>query len=402
MTEYRPVPDEYRATYHRFLDYAFSPEAGPQAYESDDDVRARLADRRGLFDGDDLQAVCGHHWFTARIRGDWHEMAGLSAVASPPENRRQGLVTRLLRESLAEYRDRDVLFAALWPFDYGFYRRYGWGTVTRFTKYETTPEALALDTEPSGEFRRLDEDDWELLDPVHDAHGEDYALTVDRIEDWWCERALDTWGDADPYVYGWFRDGEARAYLVYEVEEDGDDKRLHVTDRAHVDHEAFRHVLRFLRYHDSQVEVVRFYGPADENLLDLVDDPREVDCEVKTGPMFRLVDVPAALERVVDPGQTAASRDSADSIVLDVTDPLVDWNEGRFALDVAGESVDCTRTEADPDVRTDVNGLSQVVAGYHSVDEAERYGNLTILDDDAGDRLAALFPSRDVFLRENF
>ena len=73
MTEYRPVPDEYRATYHRFLDYAFSPEAGPQTYESDDDVPSRLADRRGLFDGDDLRVVCGHHWFTARIRGDWHE-----------------------------------------------------------------------------------------------------------------------------------------------------------------------------------------------------------------------------------------------------------------------------------------------------------------------------------------
>lgn len=402
MTEYRPVPDEYRATYHRFLDYAFSPEAGPQTYESDDDVPSRLADRRGLFDGDDLRVVCGHHWFTARIRGDWHETAGLSAVASPPENRRQGLVVRLLRESLAEYRDRDVLFSALWPFEYEFYRQYGWGTVTRFTKYETTPEALALDTEPAGEFRRLDEDDWELLAPVHDAHGEDYALTIDRTGDWWRERALDSWGDADPYVYGWFRDGEARAYLVYEVEEDGDDKRLHVTDRAHVDHEAFRHVLRFLHYHDSQVEAVQFYGPADENLLDLVDDPREVDCEVKTGPMFRLVDVPRALERVVDSGRTAAVRDGADAIVLDVTDPLVDWNEGRFALDASGESVDCTRTEADPDVTTDVNALSQVVAGYHSVCDAEQYGNLTVLDDDAADRLAALFPPRDVFLREGF
>jgi len=402
MTEYRPVPDEYRATYHRFLNYAFSPESGPQTYESDDDVPSRLADRRGLFDGDDLRVVCGHHWFTARVRGDWHEMAGLSAVASPPENRRQGLVVRLLRESLAEYRDRDVLFSALWPFEYEFYRRYGWGTVTRFTKYETTPEALALDTEPAGEFRRLDEDDWELLDPVLDAHGEDYALTIDRTEDWWRERTFDSWGDTDPYVYGWFRDDEPRAYLVYTVEEGDDGKRIDVNRFAHVDHEAYRHVLRFLQYHDSQVEAVHFYEPENADLLDLVDDPREVDCEVKTGPMFRIVDVPRALERVVDPGRTAASRDSLDSIVIDVTDPLVDWNEGRFALDASGESVDCTRTEADPDVTTDVNALSQVVAGYHSVGDAERYGNLTVLDDDAGDLLAALFPPRDVFLREGF
>ena len=400
MTEYRPVPDEYHETYHRFLDYAFAPEAGPQSYESDDDVPTRLADRRGLFDGDDLRAVCGHHWFTTRIRGDWHEMAGLSAVASPPESRRQGLVVRLLRESLVEYRDRDVLFSALWPFEYEFYRRYGWATVTRFTKYETTPEALALDTDPEGEFRRLDEDDWELLAPVLEAHGEDYALSIDRTEDWWRERTFDSWGDTDPYVYGWFRDDEARAYLVYTVE-DEDGKRLDVNRLAYVDHEAYRHLLRFLHYHDSQVEAVHFYEPENADLLDLVTDPREVDCEIKTGPMFRLVDVPRALERVVD-SECTSGRDGADRVVLAVTDPLVDWNEGTFALDVSPDSVECSRVDADPDVRTDVNALSQVVAGYHSVREAEQYGNLTLQDDEAGDLLAALFPPRDVFLREGF
>ncbi|RBI64529.1 GNAT family N-acetyltransferase [halophilic archaeon] len=400
MPTYRPVPDADRETYQRMLDYAFQPEAGPQTYESDDDFSVDLADRRGLYDADDLCCVCAHHWLTARVRGAWRDVAGLSAVASPPENRRRGLVGRLLRESLAEYRDRDVDFSALWPFDYGFYRRYGWATITRYTRYETTPEALALDTDRAGEFRRLDPDDWESLARVLRAHGENHALAVDRTEDWWRERTFDTWSDGDPYAYGWFRDGELRSYLVYTVDDGDDGKRLDVSDLAFANDEAYRHLLRFLHYHDSQVESVRFYEPANADLLDVVDDPRAVDCEIRTGPMFRLVDVPRALSRVTGPdGQDAEAEGR---VVLEVSDPLVDWNEGTFALELDGEGAGCTRTDAAPDVTTDVNALSQVVAGYHSVGEAERFGNLSVVDADAGERLAALFPPREVFLREGF
>ncbi|WP_227354551.1 GNAT family N-acetyltransferase [Haladaptatus salinisoli] len=391
MPEYRPLPSERTDEYRRFLRYAFRPEAGP---ELDKDDGPDLGDRRGLFEGDDLLCVCKHHWFTARVRGEWHGVAGLSAVASPPENRRRGLVARMLAESLSEYREKGVVFSALWPFDYGFYRRYGWGTVTKYTKYETTPDALALDTEPTGEFRRLDADDWELLGPVLDAHGERYALTLDRTEEWWRHRVFEGWLK-DPYVYAWMRDGEARGYIVYTVQEDGDDKQFRVWELAHVDDEAYRHLLRFVQYHDSQVERVRLYEPENAALLDVVDDPREVDCEIRTGPMFRLVDVSRALERLSYP-------DGADGrIVLRVSDPLAEWNEGTFEL-VTGDAVRCERTDADPDVTTDVNTLSQLVAGYHSVEDAERFGGLVVETPRVSNRLATLFPKRDVFLREGF
>ncbi|GAA0200535.1 enhanced intracellular survival protein Eis [Haladaptatus pallidirubidus] len=398
MPEYRPIPAKRKREYDQFLHYAFRPEDGPKSDEDDDD-KPNLGDRRGLFDGDDLLCVCKHHWFTTRIRDEWHEMAGLSAVASPPESRRGGLVRQMLKHSLAEYRENEAYFSALWPFSYEFYRKYGWGTVNKYTKYETTPDALALNTDPTGDFRRLDADEWELLQSAFDAHSEGYALSIDRTEEWWRHRVFEGW-KKDPYVYAWVpnREKNARGYVVYTIQEedDGDGKRLKVWEMAHADDEAYRHLLRFAQYHDSQVETVELsHEPENTTLLDMVDNPRDVNCEIETGPMFRLVDVPRALESISYPGEIS------ENIVLRVADSLAEWNDGTFELDT-DDIVLCDRTEDDPDVTLNVNTLSQLVAGYYSVEDAERFGSCSIESDDARVHLNSLFPKRDVFLREGF
>ncbi|WP_266076994.1 GNAT family N-acetyltransferase [Haladaptatus caseinilyticus] len=404
MPEYRPIPAKRKQEYEEFLHYAFQPEKGPKSDEDEGD-KPELGDRRGLFDDDDLLCVCKHHWFSARIRGEWHEMAGLSAVASPPESRRRGLVQQMLTDSLAEYRENEVYFSALWPFSSEFYRKYGWGTATKYTRYETTPDALTLDTESAGEFRRVEADDWELLVSAFDAHSERYALTIDRTEEWWRHRVFESW-TKDPYVYAWMEGDEesngesepnvaVRGYLVYDIEETEDGRKLNVRELAYTDEETYRHLLRFMRYHDSQVDSVVIQEPESTALLDLAANPRDVECNVRTGAMFRLVDVSRALETISYPDGATGN------IVLRVTDPLVDWNDGTFELDTE-DIVLCDRTDATPDVTLDVNTLSQLVAGYYSVDDAERFGSLIIESKDAHAHLGALFPRENVYLREGF
>ena len=199
--EYRPFPEERSDEFRAFMRYAFSPERGPYDPESEDDDREHLADYRGLFDDDDPVAVCGHHEFSLRIRGADRTAAGLSAVASPPKHRRQGNVERLLRESLSEYREDGVDFSVLWPFEYGFYRKYGWATVSRYRHVETPPEQLRFvddtmvrateadrrsgtseATAPSGRFRRLDADDHAAARSVLSAMADRYDFTMARTE----------------------------------------------------------------------------------------------------------------------------------------------------------------------------------------------------------------------------
>lgn len=424
--DYRPFPDERDDEFRAFMRYAFSPEEGPYDPEEADDDREHLADYRGLFDGEEPVAVCGHHDFSLRIRGRDREAAGLSAVASPPEHRRRGHIERLLRESLTEYRDDGVCFSVLWPFEHPFYRRYGWATVNRYRWVKTPPEQLAFAAEGSadrtgddgdggeaGRFRRLDADDHGAAADLLAATAERYDFTMARTEAWWRERTLRGW-KTDPYVYGFERGGDLRALLSYTFEERDDDGRtMVVSDAAVADPAAWDHVFRFCRDHDSQVGRVRLRLPADVSLLDRVDDPRAVTEEVRAGPMFRLVDAPAALTALTpDP-------DLETAFTLTVEDPLVDWHDRPVRVDVADGEVDAERVgaagesgsaggasdSAAADVTAGIGALSQLYAGYRDADDLRAHADLDVADD-APDGLAAaldaLFPPRQTFLREGF
>jgi predicted acetyltransferase len=399
MADYRPVPDDHVDEFRRVLRYAFTPEEGPRDEADEDgyDEDPALYDRRGIFEGDDLRCACKHRWLTARVRGDCHDVAGLSAVATPPEHRREGHVRRLLVESLREYRDRDQRLSLLWPFERGFYGKFGWATSNKYARFTLPPASLAFAAEAAnGTFRRLDGDDWAAVDPVYDAHAERFALALDRSEAWWRDRVFDSSLHDAPYAYGWVRDGEVAGYLSYSVDAGDDGKTLSVYEFAYADREAYRNLLRFLYNHDSQVAEIDLPLPETTRLLDAVDDPGDVDCELNMGPMVRVVDVCETL--------SALSYPADGELALSVSDPLVDRNDGTFELVVEGGTATCCAADGavDADAELGVGALSQLVVGYRSVDALEATGDATVTDDAARETLTALFPETDVFLREFF
>jgi predicted acetyltransferase len=398
MPSFREVPDEDRDAFRSMVSYAFSPEDGPFDPEEADDPPpgATIGTRYGLYDDDDdLLTVCRHIDFRTRVRGDYHDLHGLSAVASPPEHRRRGHVAEMLRESLVQSRENGVYLSALWPFKRSFYAQYGWATCTRAVEHVLDPDALSFaPAYDDSEFVVLDADDWERVDPVHDAHGAGYELTMDRTEEWWRTRVFDGWRDT-PFAYGFEReDGDLAAYVTYSVQDD-DGKTLQVRDWAAVDHDARLAVLRFLADHDSQVDAVSVWTRYDADLLDLLPETEAVDAEVKLCPMARLVDVEDALEALSYP--EGASCD----LVLDVADPLAGWNDDAYRVRVADGTATVERSDAAPDVKLGVGALSQLAVGYHNATHLATLGEVDA-QTDAVDALAACFPERPTFLREGF
>jgi predicted acetyltransferase len=399
MPDFRPVPDDDVGAFRSMVSYAFTPARGPtdpEAVDEDDLPEPWQVGRRyGLYDGDDLLTVCKHVDFDVRVRGDTHPMHGLSAVASPPENRRQGHVGELLHESLATSREEDVYLSALWPFKRSFYGQYGWATCNRMVRHQLAPDLLSFARGATdGQFVRLGEADWERMDAVHDADGADLELTVDRTEAWWRKRIFAGW-DEDPFVYGWERDGDLAAYLTYTVESSGDTSTLQLGDWACADHDALLAVLEFLADHDSQVDEVAFWTGADADVLDLVPNPGDATTELALGPMVRLVDVPDALEALSYPEPAALD------VVLRVEDSFADWNNDAYRLVVEDGAASVERADATPDAAVSVAGLSQLYVGYRSAEALETVGEL---DAPAATvrALGAAFPERPTLLRENF
>ncbi|WP_435317980.1 GNAT family N-acetyltransferase [Haloarchaeobius sp. TZWSO28] len=396
MPDYRPLLPDDREVFHAYTSYAFRPHQEPDEFDPEADHWTLGADR-ALYDGDDVLCVCRHYWFETTWRGVDIEMPGLSAVASPPEYRRDGNVRQMLLDSLKEYRERGAPLSALWPFKYSFYRKYGWDTTNHRGELEFDPEVLAdvvADVGDEGRFRKLDGDDWEAVDAVYRelTAGED--LSIDRTEDWWRHHWFEGW-DSDPYVYGWEHDGEVAGYVNYKIESDDGDKTFAGWELGAVDHEAFLHCLRFIYSHDSQVSSVTLHTGPDPVFLDLVDDPQNVTVRRKTGPMVRVVDVVDALETIPYPSGIETS------LVFDVEDPLADWNDGRFELVVEDGTGTCTSTDAAPDVTLDIAALSQLVIGYRPLSRLVKTAGIDA-DRPVREDLAALFPPRTVFCRDSF
>ncbi len=301
MADYRQIPDE-RGVFHEYRTYAFVPELGPTPYDSDehDTPRALLGSPRGIYpdadaDASEPRAVCRHYWLTARVRGDLHPTAGLAAVATPPEYRRQGYVGQLLEHSLEEYRERGCRFAVLWPFRYAFYRQFGWDTSNTIVTHECDPETLAFAaaaTDREGSFTRLDADDYERLESAYDSFAERYALTLERSDDWWRYRLLENF-DTDPYIYAYERDGAVRGYLIYTVEanDDHNERTMDVSELGFETYDDLLALLSFCHTHDSQVDRVRLRVPEQVPLLEIAAEPDEIETTVETGPMVRIVDV---------------------------------------------------------------------------------------------------------------
>ena len=410
--DYRPIPAPHDDAFDATISYAFSPERGPDPdrdypdppesfrpralYDVDDTDRASDAAERPT--ADDMTAVCGYYEFGARIRGGTRELAGIAAVASPPETRRRGLVRELLGSVHRELRDDGVAFAALWPFEYPFYRRLGYARIGDHTRITVAPDALASACpDPAGSYTRLVADDWRRLDDVY-AEWADGDLGLDRSESWWRRCVFRSW-NADPYVYGWVDgDGTLGGYVVYTVEDDDDGKTMGVSELAARDRRARGHLLRFCRNHDSQVERVRIRGPADARLFDDLADPRAADTEIRPGPMARVVDVAGALEAIEFPA------DAEGSVVLDVADDTCEWNDGTARLVVAdGEGrVEAVDGDVEAAVELDVGALTRLVLGSHGVARLIELGEATVHDDAARRTLAAAFPPGEPYLREGF
>lgn len=396
MAEFRPVPATDREDCQRILQYAFAPERGPETPEPDGEWPPSLFDQRGLYDDGALRAVCKLYVLDTTVRGASATIGGLGAVATPPEHRGQGYAAALCRHALAEYREADIGFVALWPFSTPFYRRLGWGTANTVRRFALPPSALP-DHDAAGRMVRLDAGDWERLRGVEATAAGDTALSLRRSEAWWRERTLADWdGGGRPYCYGYERDGELQGYVVYTVADDSE-QTLSVSNFAAIAEEPRRALFAFLGSHGAQIERVTLQLPPDADLLHRVDDPGAVDCTVAAGPMVRLTDV-RHLERLDWPN-------GALDCTLSVSDPLLDRNDGLFRLVVSDGSASVTRrsdTAGSDTAAVDIATLSQLAVGTHGVDAAERVAGLDSLDDSAREPLTDVFRADSVYLDEFF
>jgi predicted acetyltransferase len=387
------VPEDHEQIF-RLIKHAF---VGNLAQEFDENRPVLSDDRRLVAEAD--RRVVGHvgvwplgHWLGGRSVAT----GGVSAVAIDPAWRGRGVGTRLLREALAAMADRGEVLATLFPLTRGVYRRLGWEIAGERPGWRISTAALAalpvvadVEVEP-GASR-----DVSALHELETRLAPQEAGMLERGEVF-ARRALDP-GD-DHAIYLARRGGELVGYVVYahgRADEPGELFTLRVRELVAADAGAQRALLRLLGSHASGARTVTVVGPPTHALeLELPERALQPD-PVAWRWMTRVVDLPRAVEqRGFAPGTSCV-------VDLEVTDPLLEANRGRWRLEVADGRATLT-PGGDGHVHLDIGAAATLLTGWAGPRVLARAGRLSFEHEADLDGLTAALAGPTPWIRDFF
>jgi predicted acetyltransferase len=318
-----------------------------------------------------IVATSGLHSMRLAVPGGTLPMAGISAVGVQAVHRGRGLFDRMIRGQLEAIRDRGrEAIAGLWASEAGLYDRYGFGLATRLADLTISSPDARLRTPVDGVALRAAHppDVADELAAVYDRVWSDRpGLLARRPLDWeaWLSDL-----ERDRKGAGRLRavladrpDGPAGYALFAVRKQDGDGGRpgdvVELLELQATDPRAcaalWEHLLGL-----SLTRTVRWdRAPEDEPLPHMLTDARAVTAKLLDALQIRLVDVPRAL--------TARTYAAPVDVVLDVSDPLIPGNAGRWRLAGDGTGVRCERTDAAADLALAVTELGAAYLGGTSL-----------------------------------
>jgi predicted acetyltransferase len=329
-------------------------------------------------DGD--QVVAGAAALTRQLTvpGGVVPATHLTAVAVAATHRRQGLLTHLMRRHLRDSRDA---LALLWPSEGRIYHRFGFGPASQRLQFDIDIREVRWVHDQPGEGRLRGGPPAELLPQLCAVYE---RLRPERPG--WSSRDADRWAvvlaDTPVHRLG----GTELQATVYESASGVDGYALWrtrsgwtptstprgeawVVEVAAATPAAYRALWRFLLGLDLTRAAKYQLGAVDEPLLHLVDEPRELGTRVLDGQWARVVDVGAAL---------AARRYATElDVVIQVADPVIEGNAGRWRLAGGRSGSSCARTTANPDLVCGIADLSAAYLGGTSLAALAAAGRVT-------------------------
>lgn len=351
-----------------------------------------------VFDGPDIVATAGAFSFDMAVPGGRLPTAGVTYVSVRPTHRRRGLLSTMMRSQLHDIHQRGEPIAALWASEAAIYGRFGYGVASQLLRIEIdrvdTSVRNDVADDPSLRLRLVTPGD-----VASDIENIELAL-VDRrpgqfVRD---KRWIDTLV-ADPKSRHGGMSGlrgilaydgdDPVGYALYRSKNDAvrphmlPDGQVIVFAQAALTPAADVALARALLSLDLMRRIRWWNRPMDTSLPHLLTDARQARTTVLDGLHVRVVDLPTALEG----RRYAAPVD----VVLEVEDPLCEWNTGRWQLRGDADSAQCTRTDDEPTLQLSMEDLGAVYLGGTTLSTLASAGRVKAVDEQALQRASMAF-----------
>ncbi|GAA4706392.1 GNAT family N-acetyltransferase [Phytohabitans rumicis] len=322
---------------------------------------------------DDEGTIVGHAVAATRdlsVPGNVVPAAHVTGVAVAPTHRRRGLLTRMMTRQLQDVRaaGREPI-AALWASEGRIYPRFGYGLaacrleLAVDTREVRLPAATAVPRLRAG----LPADLRPELAKVYDQLRPDRPGWSSRDDGWWSQVLGDTaWHrrDATPLRAVLHEgDGGVDGYAVWRTRSGwthlGPDAEVRVREVVAADPQVYAELWRFLLGIDLARTVSYDFAALDDPLLHLANEPRRLNARMTDSLWIRVVDVAGALSA----RRYAIPLD----VVVEVADPLLPENAGRWHLTGGPHGARCVPTPAPADLACDVLDLGAAYLGGTSL-----------------------------------
>ncbi|MFL6121993.1 GNAT family N-acetyltransferase [Actinophytocola sp.] len=309
--------------------------------------------------------------------------AAVTFVGVRSDYRRRGALTGMMRAQLQDCVARGEVFAVLHASEPVIYGRFGYGlsTLTRTVRVRSPRAALRPEVPVAGTVRLVDKD--EVVPALRSAYPAlQRARTgqLGRPEQYWVlgyQRRLDH--EYMLVAAHFAATGEVDGWVMYEPTKSGDPLAgddLAVLDFQAVDQGVANDLWRHLLGVDLIDTITAYHRPADDPIEEMLVDSSAARSERDDELWVRLVDVPAALA-----GRTYGP---ADPVVIEVVDPLLPSNSGRYRIGPQGTE----RTAAAPALTMTVDVLGMLYLGAHPPANLAAIGRIAVAD-------AAALPAAD-------
>ncbi|KPL07187.1 hypothetical protein AMJ86_05365, partial [bacterium SM23_57] len=209
----RSITSEEYDEFRRHTKYAFTVSPDHLAYWLSDDLDLSVA--KAVFDSGQMVSIAQLLPFQVYFGDTLIPMGGFSGVATPPEHRRKQYVRNLLYHCLEEMRDTHVPLSYLYPFEFSYYRKFGWEQTSEFHIYKMSPSYFMGIPEVEGRMELKTPEDTDEINTVYEVFAPRYNSCCQRDGKYW--KKLLTPPNTNRFVYLW-RDanGDPRGYLIYD------------------------------------------------------------------------------------------------------------------------------------------------------------------------------------------
>lgn len=334
------------------------------------------------YDGTAMVGIAAAYSLDLTVPGAVVPAAGVTWVGVLPTHRRRGVMRSLITHQLDQVREagREPV-ATLWASEPAIYGRFGYGRASYHYSVAVPRGTGALlpdaPHDPAMRLRLVPAEDWKLVADVYAAEAARRPGMLARDERWHRRAVID---------YPGHRNGRSelrclvaedasgvRGYARYTTKQDWSkgfaDGDVDVREIVALDPAAHAGLLRHLFDVDLMGTTRLWNVPVDDPLLHWLSDPRRAQPKRSDSLYIRIVDLPRALE--------ARSYTIPVDAVLEVADPLIPANAGRWRLTVSGDgSARVQPSHEPPDAIVPVLDLGAAYLGGTALVELEAAGRV--------------------------